>query len=169
MKANMTKTASINPAASPDRPLEVAKQQQDPKEKAPTDKRVAALRTGLLALLDGSDADREFLEAMITAEPKFRELLLRVVELGPKSYLQYFLPIMEEYTGSTSPAEEFIIQLALDHAIHGGITPDEVEEDVAEFRRIFESYAGTVASFARHYPQLVAPKTTSPDQESKNA
>jgi hypothetical protein len=76
---------------------------------------------------------------------------------------------MEEHTGCTSPAEAFIIRLAMSHALHAGSTPDDAEEDVAEFRSSFENYVETVASFARHYPQLVAQKSTSPDQESKNA
>jgi hypothetical protein len=81
------------------------------------------------------------------------EELLEFEEYDRKRIAQ-FADLVRNYSGSSAPAEEFILGLVRYHSSGIPLTPDNVKEDLEEFRKNFEMTLANVRHFVRVYPEL---------------
>lgn len=71
--------------------------------------------------------------------------------------LRAFETIIESNRGDATPVESFIEDLVLSYrAKAGALTPADVDNAVAEFRRNFQDAIQDAQRFARIYPGLIA-------------
>jgi hypothetical protein len=97
------------------------------------------------------------------AEAEVRNALLAMIldwaHEAPAHKLQdiaAFMEILDNNTGCTSPAEEFIATLVSHHVIYGdAITPDIVANKLTEFRDDFESAIAVARRVAGQYPNVL--------------
>lgn len=136
-----------------------------PKVSRASAKKVENLQAKLFKLLNGSAADLEFLEAVTDIEPKDFELASRLMNRLDSRYLSGFLGILEQHSGCTSPAEEFIIHLVLIHTMEG-LRPDMVEHSLEEFRENFDSMLKESGQFHRRYATYLQ-KVSKPKEKTR--
>lgn len=92
----------------------------------------------------------------------------QLVELDDslRGLISDFVGVLEAHTGCTSPAEELIWGLVLQHGMGIGITPDSLRRDLEEFTGNFESAIDNARRMVRRYPIEVLGKDCGyePDQ-----
>lgn len=92
-----------------------------------------------------------------TEEAKLRTALAEAVRKMSPCRLQElarFVQIMENDHGCSTPAENLITTLVLKHCLRG-LTPESVEEELAEFRTDFNDAVRAAKQFNSQYPKLV--------------
>jgi hypothetical protein len=70
----------------------------------------------------------------------------------------WYVEILETDSGCDTPAENFITQLVMVHALRG-LTPDDVDHDLKDFRLNFDDMAIAAAEFTARYPEAVKSAT----------
>jgi hypothetical protein len=81
------------------------------------------------------------------------EQLLEFDERGREKLAQ-FAEILRNYAGSNTPAEGFIINLVRYQGVIP-LTPDNVQDDIKEFRDNFEMMISAARRLAVQYPDLI--------------
>lgn len=69
--------------------------------------------------------------------------------------IAWYADMEQSNRGAHTPAEDFIDSLIMTHRLRG-LTPDDVADDLEEFRRTFESIVTCTRNFNARYPKLVA-------------
>jgi hypothetical protein len=91
---------------------------------------------------------------MSKIEPLTCEQFMEFDEDERKQFAQ-FAALVRNYSGSSSPAEEFILELIRYHTAGIAVTPDNLQEDIEEFRQNFDLAIATARLLARQYPAEV--------------
>ena len=75
----------------------------------------------------------------------------------PSRQLLGFMNILRDENGCVTPFEEFIVELVTDYAWGRSVTPDDVEDQLKEFRESFDMTLETARLFTTHYPESLKP------------
>ncbi|MDP9054622.1 MAG: hypothetical protein M3N93_10025 [Acidobacteriota bacterium] len=67
-------------------------------------------------------------------------------------YMAEFATILENFSGCTSPAEEFIVNLVSAHAYGNFLTPDDASDELKDFRRSFDTAIAAARDLLQKHP-----------------